>query len=178
MYNRLWGLLQGKGNHMESFQECVSEYKRQLEKGIIQKAYLGLMEYVLRLKIHLKNNYPNHFVSGGIYFGYMDMTYFSFMPASIKDRKLKIAIVFVHDTCQFEAWLGGYNKQIQKEYWELFKESSWDQYPIVPSIEGRDAIIEHVLVEEPNFDDLDGLTNEIEEGVIQFIQEIEKFLIS
>ena len=163
---------------MSTFHECVIEYKKQLEKGLIQKAYLGLMEYILRLKAHLKKKYPDHFVSGGIYFGYIDMTYFSFIPASIKDRKLKVAIVFDHEACRFEAWLGGYNKQIQKEYWELFKESGWDQYPLVPSIEGRDAIIEHVLVKEPDFDDLDALTDLIEECVMQFIQDIEKFLVN
>ena len=134
------------------------------------------MEYILRLKTHLKNKYPDHFVSGGIYFGYMDMTYFSFMPASIKDRKLKVAIVFDHEACRFEAWLGGYNKQIQKEYWDLFKESDWEMYPIVPDIKGRDSIVEHVLVEEPDFDDLEGLTAQIETGVIEFIHDVEKFL--
>ena len=73
-------------------------------------------------------------------------------------------------TCTFQSS----NKKIQKEYWEKFKENDWDQYPIVPSIEGRDAIVEHVLVNKPNFDDLDGLTDMIEEGVLQFIQDIEK----
>ena len=163
---------------MLTFHESVMEYKMQLEKGLIQKAYMGLMEYILRHKTHQKKKYPDYFVSGGIYFGYMDMTYFSFMPASIKDRKLKVAIVFDHEACRFEAWLGGYNKNIQKEYWEKFKENGWDQYPIVPSIEGRDAIVEHVLVNKPDFDDLDGLTDTIEEGVLQFIQDIEKNFLS
>ena len=163
---------------MESFHDCVIEYKKQLDKGIIQRAYLGLMEYILRLKTHLNKQYPDYFVSGGIYFGYMDMTYFSFMPVSIKEKKLKVAIVFVHDTCRFEAWLGGYNKQIQKESGESFRENDWDKYPVVPSIEGRDAIVEHILVEEPDFDDLEGLTDQIERGVIQFIKEVERFLVS
>jgi hypothetical protein len=163
---------------MLTLNECIIEYKKQLDKGLIQKAYLGLMEYILRLKAHFKKQYPDYFVSGGIYFGYMDMTYFSFMPASIKDHKLKVAIVFEHEACRFEAWLGGYNKKIQKKYWELFKESSWEKYPVVTSIEGRDAIIEHVLVNAPDFDDLDGLTDQIERGVLQFIREIEEFLIS
>jgi len=163
---------------MESFHECIIEYKKQLEKGIIQKAYLGLMEYILSLKAHFKKQYPDYFVSGGIYFGYMDMTYFSFMPTSIKDHKLKVAIVFDHEACRFETWLGGYNKQVQKKFWELFKESDWDKYPVVPSIEGMDAFIEHVLVDVPDFDDLDGLTDQIEKGVIQFIQDVEEFLIS
>ena len=161
---------------MEPFHEYVNEYKRQLERGTIQKAYQGLMEYILSLRTHLKNAYPDHFISGGIYFGYMDMTYFSFMPKSIKDRKLKVAVVFVHETCRFEVWLGGYNKQVQKKYWELFKESDWNQYAIVSTIEGMDSIVEHTLVGEPDFSDLDALTNQIETEVLKFIREVELFL--
>jgi len=104
------------------------------------------------------------------------MTYFSFMPASIKDRKLKVAIVFVHETCRFEVWLGGYNKQVQKKFWDLFKESDWNLYPVVPSVKGMDSIVEHILVEEPDFIDLDALTKQIEREVIQFIQDVEEFL--
>jgi hypothetical protein len=65
---------------MESFHECMNEYRKQLEKGAIIKAYKGLMEYIMDLRMHLKNKYPDYFVSGSIYFGYMDMTYFSFFP--------------------------------------------------------------------------------------------------
>jgi hypothetical protein len=62
---------------MGSFHESMNEYRKQLEKGAIQEAYKGLMEYILALRTHFKNKYPDYFVSGSIYYGYMDMTYFS-----------------------------------------------------------------------------------------------------
>ena len=65
---------------MESLHECMNEYRKQLEKGYIQKAYRGLMEYIMDLRTHFKNKYPDSFVSGSIYYGYMDMTYFAFSP--------------------------------------------------------------------------------------------------
>ena len=77
---------------MEPFHEYMNEYKKQLEKGAIQKAYKGLMEYIMDLRTHFKNKYPDYFVSGSIYYGYMDMTYFSFIPKSLKDRKLKRSV--------------------------------------------------------------------------------------
>jgi hypothetical protein len=43
----------------------------------------------------------------------MDMTNFSFIPKSFKQRNLKIAVVFIHEAFRFEAWLAGYNKQVQ-----------------------------------------------------------------
>ena len=86
------------------------------------------------------------------------MTYFSFFPKSIKLRKLKIAIVFIHDAFRFEVWLAGYNKQVQSKYWKLFKESDWNKYHIVSTTKGVDSIIEYILVDNPDFSDLATLT--------------------
>jgi len=161
---------------MESFHEYINEYKKQLEKGDIKKAYKGLMEYIMGLRTHFKNKYPDYFVSGSIYYGYMDMTYFSFYPKSFKHRKLKIAIVFIHDTCRFEVWLAGNNKQVQSKYWKLFKESDWNKYHIVSTTKGVDSIVEYILVDNPDFSDLDTLTKQIERATLKFIKDVERFL--
>lgn len=161
---------------MGILQENMIEYKRQIEKGSIQAAYRGLMEYIMDLKTHFKNKYPDYLVSGSIYYGYMDMTYFSFLPRSLKDRNLKIAIVFIHDQFRFEAWLAGYNKQVQEKYWKLFRESGWDKYRIVSTIKGADSIVESLLVDNPDFSDLQALTQKIEKEALIFIRDIESFL--
>ena len=161
---------------MDDFYEYIDEYKRHLKKGFIQKAYRGLIKYILSLKTYLNKKYPDYFVSGSIYYGYMDMTYFSFTPESLKRRKLKIAIVFNYDDFRFEVWLGGYNKQVQNEYWTLFKNSDWNKYHLVSTKKGVDSIIEYILVENPNFSDLNKLTKQVENGTIQFIKDVENFL--
>ena len=161
---------------MGSFNEYLNEYKKQIRKGAIQQAYKGLMEYIMDLRTYFKNKYPDHFISGSIYYGYMDMTYFSFHPNSLKERGLKIAVVFIHDAFQFEVWLAGYNKQFQTKYWKIFKESGWNKYHVVPATEGVDSIMEYVLVEEPDFSDLDPLTKQIEKGTMKFIKDVERFL--
>jgi hypothetical protein len=161
---------------MESFHESMDEYKKQLEKGAIQAAYKGLMDYILGLKTHLKNKYPDFFVSGSIYYGYMDMTYFSFFPKSIKDKNLKIAVVFIHESCKFEVWLAGINKQVQTKYWNLIRESDFHKYRIVSTPIGNDSIIEHILVEKPDFRNLDALTEKIELETMKFISDVECFL--
>ncbi len=161
---------------MESFHEYINEYRKQLEKGAIKKAYKGLMEYIMDLRTHFKNKYPDYFVSGSIYYGYMDMTYFSFIPKSFKQRNLKIAIVFLHEPFRFEVWLAGYNKQVQSKYWKLFKESDWNKYPIVSTTKGVDSIIEYILIDNPDFSDLDALTKQIESKTLEFIKAVESFL--
>ena len=124
-------------------------------KGYIQKAYKELMKYIMDLRVHFKDKYPDYFVSGGIYCGYMDMTYFPLSPKSLKRRKLKIAIVFIHDIFQFEVWLAGYNKQVQTNYWKLFKEGDWDKYRIPSTTKGVDSIMGCILVDNPDFSDLE-----------------------
>lgn len=161
---------------MASFPEYINEYRKQLEKGAIRAAYQGLMEYIMGLRTYFKNKYPDYFVSGSIYYGYMDMTYFSFFPESIKRRNLKIAIVFIHDAFRFEAWLAGVNKQVQGDYWKLFKDSDWKKYHIVPTTKGVDSIVKHILVGNPDFSDLDTLTKQIESETLKFIEDVESFL--
>jgi hypothetical protein len=161
---------------MESVQVFINEFKNQLEKGSLQKAYRGLMNYILTLKSQLDKKYPDYYVSGSLYQGLMDASYFSFTPESIKRRNLKIVIVFNFDPFQFEVWLCGVNKQVQAKYWKVFKNNNWNSYPLVPTTKGVVSIIEHTLVAHPDFDDPDGLTRQIEQGVIQFITDVDLFL--
>ncbi len=161
---------------MGSFQEYMNEYKKQLEKGAIQEAYRGLMEYFNVLRLYFKKKYPDYFVFGSIYSGFMDMTYFSFFPKSLKRRKLKVPIVFLHEAFRFEVWLGGVNKTVQAQYWKLVRESGWNKYRIPSTTKGVDSIIEYVLDDNPDFSDLDTLTKQIERGTLKFIKDVETFL--
>lgn len=161
---------------MGSFTVNLVEYRKQLERGKIQQAYKGLMEYMMRLRTYFKSKYTDHYVSGSIYYGYMDMTYFSFIPDSLRKRSLKIAIVFLHETFRFEVWLAAVNKQVQEKYWKMFKESDWRKYSLVPTTRGMDAILEHVLVADPDFSDLQALTDRIEQETLKFSKNIESYL--
>jgi hypothetical protein len=161
---------------MGSFHESMNEYRKQLEKGVIQKAYRGLMDYLQALRAHFQKAHPEFSVPGSLYFGYMDMSYFSIVPESLKQHNLKIAVVFLHEAFRFEVWLAGANKQVQTKYWEMIKESGWDKYHLVPGTQGYDSIIERVLVDDPDFSDLDILTKKIESGTLEFIKDVENYL--
>ena len=161
---------------MKSLQENMIEYRKQLKKGAIQRAYQGLLQYMMSLKNHFSTNYPDFSVPGSIYYGYMDMTYFSVISRSLKDRELKIAIVFVYNTFRFEVWLSGRNQQVMSKYWKLFTDSNWKRYTIAPQGKWADSVLEHVLVDNPDFSDLDALTRQIEQGTLKFIKDVEGFL--
>ncbi len=162
---------------MVAFNNKFEDYRLQVEKGTIVDAYRRIMKFMRDLQAHFMKTYPNINVSTNLYQGYMDMTYFSVAHPILKDRRLKIAIVFIHETTSFEVWLSGVNRKVQKDYWKKFLESGWDRYMVVPVIENKDAIIQNVIVNDPDFEDLEGLIVLIEEGVMEFMDDIVDFLL-
>lgn len=156
----------------------MQEYRRQMQQGVIPAAYKGLMEYMLALRTHFANRHPDYLVSGSIYQGYMDMTFFTCIPASMKPLQLKVAIVFMHDTCRFEVWLAGVNKKVQTRYWELIQAHGWNKYRMPTATAGSDSIVEHTLAESPDFSELERLTAQIEGGAVEFIEDVQEFLLA
>ena len=63
--------------------------KTRWSKGIINEAYQGLMAYIMGLRTYFKNKYPDQFVVGSFYQGYMDMTYFPITPGIMQASKIK-----------------------------------------------------------------------------------------
>lgn len=162
---------------MKNFHECVDTYKEHLKEGCIQVAYKGLIDYIMSLRLYFCKKYTDFHVPSNIYYGYMDMTYFSIIPNSLKDKKLKIAIVFNYEKFDFEVWLSAVNKNVLMEYWYLIKDKNWDKYKIVKPGKGIDFILHYNIVENPDFSNLDELTKKIEKGTLKFIKDIENFLL-
>lgn len=130
------------------------------------------MDYIKRLRCHLIQLYSDEFITGSIYSGEGTITYFPFTPKALKAQKLKIAIVYNQPKQRFEIWLAAQNKQIQKKYWELFRESDWNIYHIPSSVEDGFSIVDDILVEQPDFSDWESLTEQIETKAMAFIKEI------
>ena len=160
---------------MHSIRKDMEEFQGQLGKGAIQKAYRALLSYMMSLRTHFKNSYTGFAISG-LYQGYMDMTYFAISPPPLKHRNLKIAIVFNYDAFRFEAWLAGGNRKVQRQYWELFKDSQWPKYHVVAPAKGIDSVLECDLAIDFDLDDPDALTASIEKATVAFIDDIERFL--
>ena len=147
-----------------------------MDAGDMPEAYRGLMQYLMRLRTYFADHYPDYTVSGSLYFGYMDMSYFSVSPAALKKRGLKAAIVFLHETCSFEIWLSGVNRKTQGEFYELFSLYEWHYGTICVPGKGVDAIVSAPLVSETDFDDLDALTSKIDHRTNAFLDAVLLFL--
>jgi hypothetical protein len=161
---------------MYSIQKDMEEFHGQLRSGAIQRAYRALLSYIMGLRTYFKDKYPDSYVSS-LYQGYMDMTYFSISPPSLKQRDLKIAIVFNYKAFRFEAWLAGRNRRVNRHYWELFKDRKWPTYRVATPAKGIDSIIECDLTQDFDPSDSDALTTSIENGMGKFIKDMEGFLL-
>lgn len=152
---------------MGSLGEDVREYNRQLRAGRIRRAYRGIMSFMAGLRDTLAAKHPDCAV-GSLYQGYMDMTYFSFTPASLSGRRLKVAVVYLHEEDRLEVWLAGSNRRVQGEFVELLKGRNLGGYRLSKVAPGVDSIIEGIIAESPDFDDSGRLALVVEEGIIEF----------
>lgn len=163
---------------MTGFPDSMSVFKKALQEGQIIQAYQGLMSYFRRLRGDFQDWFPEYEVPGNIYSGTLDMTYFSLLPPLLKERGLKIALVFVYERFQFEVWLSGRNREIQQEISRLIRQAGWQTYHLTSSPEKADSVLDHVLAAEPDFSDLAALTECIIQGTANFIRDVEGFLAS
>jgi len=160
---------------MEKLNSHIKEYRIQLKKGHIQKAYLGIMKFMSLLNRTLKNQYLE-FSTGALYYGFMDMTYFAFTPKDLKENKLKIAIVYLHQEGRFEVWLSGVNRTIQDKYISLLQNKKMSKYKLSKVQPGVDSIVEGILVENPDFDQPMHLIEEISIQTLNFINDMRNYL--
>jgi hypothetical protein len=136
---------------MQSMNSQIKAYREQLQKGTIQKAYRGIMAFMSVLHRHLGKENPTYSVSS-LYAGYMDMTYIAVTPPLLKDLKLKIAIVYLHEEGTFEAWLAAANRSIQAEYMERLQAKDTKNYTLASASPGVDAILSATIIAQPDFD--------------------------
>ena len=142
----------------KSMNEYISVYKEQLAIGDIRIAYEFLIKYVMTIKSSFEKKYHEKYSCGNIGRGYMDITYFPFFDSYLRENKLRYGIVLNHEKMQFELWLMGQNAKIQNNYWNLLKGTKWNEnQPTMPKY----SVLEAVMVENPNFNDIDSLTSEI-----------------
>jgi len=152
---------------MNSLNKDIAEYTEQLSKGQIQRAYKGILTFMTELKATLEHEHTDY-AAGALYFGYMDMTYFAITPPVLKNKKLKIAVVYLHEQSRFEVWLAGNNRQIQAQVIEQLSNKDLCGYTLSQMSPGVDSIIESILVEQPDFDKPDELKKAIETKTNKF----------
>lgn len=161
---------------MKTLNELISDYTCHLQQGEIQLAYKGILEFIGKLRADFIIKYP-HYDTSGIYQGYMDMSYFSLTTKPLKDRGLKIAIVYLHEKGNFEVWLSARNREISKQYESVFCGKPFEGITVFHDDNNQDAIMECTLIYSPNFEDQVILMEIIEQGTEAFITTVSNLLL-
>ena len=149
--------------------KCLAIYKEQLENKSIQIAYIALMEYMAQLK----NEFSKDYYTSNLSRGYLDYTYFPFSNSYLKARKLRFGIILNHELLRIELWLMGQNSTIQKKYWEVLKDTKWNQnQKSMPKY----SVLEASLFENIDFNNENEMTNIILERANFLANEIQEYL--
>lgn len=160
---------------MKSLNLLIRDYTYSLQLGELQVAYKGILEFIGKLRADFIKKYPFYDI-GSVYQGYMDMSYFSLSTKLLKDKGLKVAVVYLHEKGDFEVWLSARNREISKQYESLKNRIIPDGLAVFHDDNNQDAIIECVLTSKPDFEDQALLKTIIEQRIEKFISAITSLL--
>lgn len=161
---------------MDKLNEQIKKYHDELQKGYLQDAYRGIMEFIAGIRTHLSEVYPEMTI-GALYQGFMDMTFFTITPETLKRQRLKVALVYLHESNSFEVWLSGANRQVQADFLKLLKGRDIPGCELSEAAPGVDSIVVRKIPEDPDFSNLKSLRNRLEVETIKLISDMEKLLM-
>ncbi len=139
-------------------------------------SYHELIRFMKELKTFFQKGYEAEFKFGNVYQGSEDYSYFSLTTSALRKQKLKFVIILDHKQIRFEICLSGQNKDVRKKYWKLFKGSDWQQYHLAENIDSSLTIVDHTLLNDPDFADTAALKEQIETESLKFINEMRDIL--
>lgn len=161
---------------MKSLNQKIDDYTDLVRQGDLPAAYQGIMDFMGRLRSQFAAAESAFEVGGSLYQGYLDMTYFSLNTKTLKEKGLKIAVVYLHDKKAFEAWLSARNRTILSDFRAVFANAILGEVEVFHDEENPDAALECLLSCSPDFDHQDKLMAELLNGTEVFIAGVQKFV--
>lgn len=99
----------------------LETYKSLLATTELQLGYQEFIKLFRFLRIELEKELPDFSFSGNIVENNMDFAYFQLTDTDLREKGLKIQVVFVHKSFRFEVWVSGYNRKTQCLYYNKLK---------------------------------------------------------
>ena len=172
MKHQSQGPINRRGTVEPALSHDLEELRAQLAIGSVQRAYVAIVSYLSKLRAHFgSGEYP----VSALYQGYFDMTYFALFPQALKERDLKIAIVFDYEAFSFKVWLAARNRKVQRRYFELLSDGGWPIDRLVEPAPGIDAIVEYDIADAVALSTPDDLTALIERSVQDLLDDLVEF---
>lgn len=161
---------------MGSISDLIKDYGRLVRQGDILLAYQNIMRRMRALRVGIQKDFPEFNVAAQLYQGEMDVSYFTMAPDFLKDRGLKLGLVFVHEKSAFELWLWAKNKKVQEDYRQRLAKKDLTPFTISSDQWWVRSIIEWPILEDPSFDQSDKLMCDVEVAIINFLEALDKIL--
>lgn len=134
--------------------------------------YHHLVSFMKELRAYFNKELNKEYTVGKVNSGSKDYTYFSLTPEELKSLKLKFVIILDHKIKSFVICLSGQNKSIRKKYWHELNERGCDKYHLAESIDQSLMIIDHIIVNHPDFTNAKALSKNIERESLIFMNEL------
>lgn len=159
---------------MQFEQDLFGEYKRIIETTDVQKCYQQILKLIRYISSKLEKEMPEYTFMGRVVENQMDFSYFQATKESLKAAGLKIQIVFMHRTCEFEVWISGYNRKIQCSYYERLRHTECP-FEICTNPERNDFIIRAVARKTIVTDSPEAIIAEMKRKMAELEEYIKKY---
>lgn len=157
---------------METNHQLLKMYKNLIQTTQIQECYQYIMKLIHDIYTILKNDLNIFQFSNKVIENNMNFSYFQLTNPQLKKQGLKIQIIFIHQSCQFEVWLSGYNRHIQQQYYQ--KLNSKCPFQLCENPQKNDYIVKIPIIKNITIDDTQDVINEIK----LHIEKISQFFIN
>lgn len=157
---------------METNHQLLKMYKNLIQTTQIQECYQYIMKLIHDIYTILKNDLNTFQFSNKVIENNMNFSYFQLTNPQLKKQGLKIQIIFIHQSCQFEVWLSGYNGHIQQQYYQ--KLNSKCPFQLCENPQKNDYIVKIPIIKDITIDDTQDVINEIK----LHIEKISQFFIN
>ena len=104
------------------------------------------------------------------------MTYFSIATDMLLQKKLKLALVFVHGKGSLELWISGQNREVMKKYRTYFSVDSGFSPPAFHEKDNEDALQEFTLAEGKDLPEKEDAYEAVAPMVYNILEQMEKQL--
>lgn len=155
---------------MEIKSELLLKYKKLMQTTNIQESYQEIIKFIKHIRANLVIQMDDYDFSSKVVENQMDFSYFQATKKALKEKGLKIQVVFIHKSCLFEVWMSGYNRAIQCKYNEMLATVKCP-YERCENPEKNDFIVKIPVKKSIGLDQTESMIEEMEYD----IRELETF---
>lgn len=154
-------------------QSLFREYKRIMETTNVKKCYQQILKFIRYVSAELEKEMPEYTFMGRVVENQMDFSYFQATRKNLKEAGLKIQVVFMHSTCEFEVWISGYNRKSQCSYYERLRHTECP-FEVCSNPERNDFIIKAIMEKTITADTPEAIIAEIKRKIVELEEYISK----